>query len=64
LVDAIEKEEIRPLTDEPMFFSHVESFLKEYEENDYLPIHHSETYMLKNSSEYLVIPCSSLNKIV
>jgi hypothetical protein len=64
LVDTIEKEEIRPLTDEPMFFSLVESFLKEYEENDYPPIHHSKTYMLKNSSEYLVISYSSLDKIV
>lgn len=64
LVDAIEKEEIKPLIDEPMFFSLVESFLRECEENDYPPIHHSKTYMLKNSSEYLVIPYSSLDKIV
>jgi hypothetical protein len=64
LVDAIKNEEIRPLTDEPMFFSLVESFLREYEENDYPPVHHSKTYMLKNSSEYLVIPRSSLDKIV
>jgi len=64
LVDAIKKEETSPLANEPLFFSLVESFLREYEENGYPPIHHSKTYMLKNSSEYLVIPYSSLDKIV
>ncbi len=63
LAYVIEKREIRPLTDEPMFFSLVASFLKEYEEMDYPPIHHSKDYVLKNSSEYLVIPYSSLEKI-
>jgi hypothetical protein len=64
LVDAIRREKIRPLTEEPMFLSLVESFLREYKEKDFPPIHHSQTYMLRNSSEYLVVPRSSLNKTV
>jgi len=38
--------------------------LKEYEEKGYPPIHHSKTYMLKNSDDYLVIPRSSLVEIM
>jgi hypothetical protein len=64
LVNAIRREKIRPLNEEPMFFSLVESFLREYEEKDFPPIHHSQTYMLRNSSEYLVVPYSSPNKTV
>jgi hypothetical protein len=60
LVDVIRREKIRPLTEEPMFLSLVESFLREYKEEDFPPIHHSQTYMLRNSSEYLVVPRSSL----
>jgi hypothetical protein len=63
LVDAVRKEKIKPVTEEPRFLSLVENFLEEYEEKDYPPIHHSKTYMLRNSSEYLVLPCSSLDKI-
>jgi len=63
LVDAIRKGKIKPVTEEPRFLSLVENFLEEYEEKDYPPIHHSKIYMLRNSSEYLVLPCSSLDKI-
>ena len=63
LVDAIAKGKIRPATEEPRILQLVDSFLKEYEKEDYPPIHHSETYMLKNTSEYLVVPCSSENKL-
>lgn len=64
LVDAIGKGKIEPVTVEPKFLSLVENFLKEYEEKDFPPIHHSETYMLRNSSEYLVLPYSGLDKAV
>lgn len=63
LVDSIRKGKIKPATEEPRFLSLVEDFLEEYEEKDYPPIHHSKTYMLRNSSEYLVVPYSSLDKI-
>ena len=63
LVDAIAKGKIRPATEGPKILSLVESFLKEYEEKDYPPIHHSEIYMLKNTSEYLVVPYSSVDKL-
>jgi hypothetical protein len=62
LVDAIRKGKIKPVTEEPRFLSLVENFLEEYEERDYPPIHHSKTYMLRNSSEYLVVPYSSLER--
>jgi hypothetical protein len=64
LVDAIKKGKIKPVTKEPRLLSLVENFLDEYEKKDYPPIHHSKTYMLRNSSEYLVVPSSSLNTIV
>jgi hypothetical protein len=63
LVDAIRKGKIKPVTGEPRFLSLVENFLEEYEEKNYPPIHHSKTYILKNSSEYLVVPYSSVDKI-
>jgi hypothetical protein len=62
LVDAIRREKIRPVTEEPVFFSLVDSFLRECEEKDFPPIHHSQTYMLRNNSEYLVVPNSSLDE--
>jgi hypothetical protein len=63
LVDALRKGKIKPVTEEPRFLSLVENFLEEYEEKDYPPIHHSKIYMLRNSSEYLVVPYSILDKI-
>ena len=63
LVDAITEGKIKPSTEEPRILRLVESFMKEYEEKDYPPIHHSETYMLKNTSEYLVVPYSSAGKL-
>jgi hypothetical protein len=62
LVDVVRREKIKPRAEEPMFLSLVESFLREYKEKDFPPIHHSQTYMLRNSSEYLVVPRSSLDK--
>ena len=62
LVDAVRKRKIKPVVEEPRFLSLVENFLEEYEEKDYPPIHHSKTYMLRNSPEYLVVPYSSLDK--
>jgi hypothetical protein len=63
LVETIRKGKIKPVTEERKFLSLVESFLDEYEEKDYPPIHHSKTYMIRNSSEYLVVPYSSVDKI-
>lgn len=63
LVNAIRNGKIQPKNGEPKILSLVEDFLKEYEKEDYPPIHHSETYMLRNNSEYLVVPHSSLDKI-
>ena len=63
LVDAIAKGKIKPATEAPRILQQVESFLKEYEEKEYPPIHHSEIYMLKNTSEYLVVPYTSVDKL-
>jgi len=63
LVDVITAGRIKPLTKEPRILRLIESFLKEYEEKDYPPIHHSEAYMLKNTSEYLVVPYSGAGKL-
>jgi hypothetical protein len=63
LLDALATGKIRPKTDEPNIPCLFQSFLKEYEEKNYPPIHHSKKYMLKNSSEYLVISCLSIAKL-
>lgn len=63
LIDAFRKRRIQSIADEPRALSIVLDFLKEYEEKDYPPVHHSKSYMLKNSSDYLVIPRSSLGEI-
>jgi hypothetical protein len=63
LVGAIRKGKIKPVTEDRNILSLVENFLAEYQEKDYPPIHHSETYMLGNTSEYLVVPYSSPDKI-
>jgi len=59
LVDNIRKGKIRPIFDESRILLLVENFLKRYEESGYPPVHHSATYMLKNNSEYLVVPYSA-----
>ena len=64
LMDAFRKGTIRFVADEPEALGLFENFLKEYEEKGYPPIHHSKTYMLKNSDDYLVIPQSSLVEIM
>ena len=63
LIDAFRKGRIQFIADEPKALSIVLDFLKEYEEKGYPPIHHSKSYMLKNSSDYLVIPRSSLGEM-
>jgi hypothetical protein len=64
LVNAVRKGRIEPVTSEPRILLLVEDFVKKYKEKGYPPIHHSEVYMQKNDSEYLVVPCSSLDKLV
>lgn len=64
LVDATKRAKIKPLIEEPRFQLLVETFLKEYEEKDYPPVHHSKIYMLKNNCEYLVLPYSNLKEIL
>jgi len=63
LVDVIVKGKIEPVTEEPRILQLIESFLKEYEEKEYPPIHHSKTYLPRNTSEYLVVPYSSIDKL-
>jgi hypothetical protein len=64
LIDAFRKGRIQFVSHEPNALSLVEGFLKEYEEKGYPPVHHSEAYTLKNSSDYLVVPRSSLAAII
>jgi hypothetical protein len=64
LIDAFRKGIIQSVSHEPRALSFVEGFLKEYEKKGYPPVHHSEAYMLKNSSDYLVVPRSSLAEIM
>lgn len=64
LIDVIRKGRIEPLTREPRILLLVEDFVKRYKEKGYPPIHHSKVYMQKNDSEYLVVPRSSLDKLV
>ena len=63
LLDALATGKIRPKNDEPNILRLFQSFLKEYEEKNYPPIHHSKKYVLKNAAEYLVIPCLSIDKL-
>jgi hypothetical protein len=63
LLDAFRKGRIQSVSPEPRTLSLVENLLKEYEEEGYPPVHHSKIYMLKNSSDYLVVPRSSLAEI-
>jgi hypothetical protein len=64
LIDAFRRGRIQFVSYEPRALSLVEGFLKEYEEEGYPPVHHSKAYMLKNSSDYLVVPRSSLAGIM
>jgi hypothetical protein len=63
LLNAVSRRQIRPKKDEPNILPPLRIFLKTYEEEDYPAIHHSKKYMLKNTSEYLVVPRSSLEKL-
>lgn len=60
LIDVFRKGKIQSIAHEPRTLSLLENFLKEYEEKNYPPVHHSKAYVLKNSYDYLVIPRSSL----
>ena len=64
LIDVVRKGRIEPVTREPRVLLLVEDFVKRYKEKGYPPIHHSEVYMQKNDSEYLVVPRSILDKLV
>jgi hypothetical protein len=63
LLDAVARGRIRPKMDQPNILQAVQAFLKEYERKGYPPIHHSKSYILKNTSEYLVVPSSSVDKL-
>jgi hypothetical protein len=60
LVNAFEEGKIQSVSRKQRALRLFKDFLKEYEEQDCPPVHHSKTYMLKNSSDYLVVPRSSL----
>ena len=64
LIDAFRKGRTQFVSYKLRVLSLVEGFLKEYEEEGYPPVHHSKVYMLKNSSDYLVVPRSSLAGIM
>ena len=64
LIDAFRKGRMQFVSYKPRALSIVEGFLKEYKEEGYPPVHHSKAYMLKNSSDYLVVPRSSLAGIM
>jgi len=64
LIDAFRKGRIQPVTYEPRALRLVEDFLEKYEDEGYPPVHHSEAYMLKSSSDYLVVPRSSVAGIL
>jgi hypothetical protein len=63
LIEAFQKGRIRPISDEQQVLSLALAFLEKYKKSDYPQVHHSKSYMLKNTSDYLVIPRSSLNEI-
>jgi formylmethanofuran dehydrogenase subunit E len=63
LIDAFREGRIQFVSHESEALSLVEGFLREYEEKGYPPLHHSKAYMLKNGSDYLVVPRSSLVRI-
>jgi len=63
LSETFRKGSIRFVADEPGTLRTIMDFLKEYEKEDYPLLHHSKAYMAKNSSDYLVIPQSSLNEV-
>jgi hypothetical protein len=64
LVNTLRKRTIKPVTNELRILLLVEDFMKRYKENGYPAIHHSKVYMQKNDSEYLVVPRSSLARLV
>ena len=63
LLGALAGGKIRSKAGESNILVPFQSFLKEYEEKNYPPIHHSKKYILKNASKYLVIPSLSIDKL-
>jgi hypothetical protein len=63
LLGAFRKGEIKSVPDESNIADLVRDFLLAYEEEDFPIVHHSKIYMQKNSSDYLVVPRSSLDRI-
>ena len=63
LIDAFRKRRIQSVAETPIDLRIVVDFLREYKEKGYPPVHHSKSYMLKNRSDYLVIPRSSLGEM-
>jgi hypothetical protein len=64
LVEGLRGGKIEPVTRDSRFLGLVEDFVGELRRNVYPPIHHSEIFMQKNKYEYLVIPSSSIDKLV
>jgi hypothetical protein len=63
LIDVFQRGRIRSISDEPKALCQILDFLEEYKKSAHTPVHHSKSYMLKNTSDYLVIPRSSLYEI-
>ncbi len=63
LIDTFRKGKILSVNSEPEIGRLAEEFLEEYEKRGFPIIHHSQTYMQKNCSDYLVLPRSSLSEI-
>lgn len=63
LASAFRKGEIQSVSDESDIVDLVQDFLQSYEKENFPTVHHSKIYMQKNSSDYLVVPKSSLDRI-
>ncbi len=63
LTEAFREGNILSVDSEPELVRLVEDFIEEYEKRGFPIIHHSQTYMRKNGSDYLVVPRSSLSEI-
>lgn len=64
LVEGLRERKIEPVIHDSQILRLVEDFVRELRKKGYPPIHHSEIFMQKNTYEYLVIPSSSMDKLV
>ncbi len=64
LTETFRKGRILSVNSEPELVRLVEDFIENYEKRGFPIIHHSQTYMQKNGSDYLVVPRSSLFEII